>query len=242
MKQIPTGINGLDEMLNGGFPEGRVILVCGGPGTGKTIFSLQYLIAAAKRGEAGFYITLEEPLRFIKQNITSFRWDLDRFEKEGLLRTLDINILSYKNEWERQANKYSVTKEVSTYLINEVYDAIDKIGAKHIVIDPLTSVTVHQHQAGKKRKEISRLFASLRKIGCTSILTTELTPKSNEFLMEEFLADGVLKLDKVIQNFKLIHTIRIEKMRGIKFDEQPRIYDILDEGIKVYSSEPVKIL
>lgn len=119
----------------------------------KQFFSLQYLIAAAKRGEAGFYITLEEPLRFIKQNITSFRWDLDRFEKEGLLRTLDINIVSYKDEWGRQANKYPVTKEVSTYLINEVYDAIDKIGAKHIVIDPLTSVTVHQHQAGKKRNK-----------------------------------------------------------------------------------------
>lgn len=94
----------------------------------------------------------------------------------------------------------------------------------------------------QERKEISKLFASLRKIGCTSILTTELTPKSNEFLMEEFLADGVLKLNKVIQNFKLIHMIRIEKMRGIKFDDQPRIYDILDEGIKVYSSEHVKIL
>jgi len=73
MKRVSTGIVGLDEMLGGGFPQERVILVRGGPGSGKTIFSLQFIVEGVKRGERGIYVTLEEPLNSRAREVNYIR-------------------------------------------------------------------------------------------------------------------------------------------------------------------------
>lgn len=110
-----------------------------------------------------------------------------------------------------------------------------------MVIDPLTSITIQEQRAGLKRHRIAELFSKLRSIGCTCILTSEMTSADGEFYMEEFLSDGVIRLDKTIHNFNLIKTIRIEKMRGVQYDEQPRRYDIAKEGMIIYSTESVTV-
>ncbi|MCS7119781.1 MAG: ATPase domain-containing protein [Nitrososphaerota archaeon] len=108
-----------------------------------------------------------------------------------------------------------------------------------MVIDPLNSITVREQRAGLKRYRIATIFEELRKIGVTSLLTSEIA-SHQDFYMEQFLADGVIWLEKTVHNFNLLRTLRIEKMRGIRHDEQPRRYIINGRGITVYHTEPVR--
>lgn len=226
-------------MLGGGFPEGRTILVCGGPGTGKTILSLQYLVETVNREESGVYVTLEEPLKLIKQNVAAFGWDLEDSEKAGLLRTLDLRVDQYGEGVSEPMVRRRGKRRTS--ITGELVNAVHKIGAKHVVVDPITSIVVHEQRSGMKRAVIGQLFNSLRKLDCTSVLTTEITTGTGDFYMEEFLADGVIHLSKDILNYKLIKTIRIEKMRGIDYDEEPRRYTITPKGFQVLHTEPVLV-
>ncbi|HVH91786.1 MAG TPA: ATPase domain-containing protein, partial [Candidatus Acidoferrum sp.] len=77
-ERVPTGIPGLDPLLEGGFPQGRSILVTGEPGTGKTIFSLQFLIEGLARGEKGIYVAADEGPMDILEQAASLGWDLEK--------------------------------------------------------------------------------------------------------------------------------------------------------------------
>ncbi len=236
MKLISTGVKGLDEMLRGGFPEGRIVLVTGGPGTGKTILSLQYLMAAIDRGEPGVYLSLEEPMDSIKENSSVLGWDLDRFEKSGLLRTLDLYMVPQGGGFDSGRREDDAYASVERDIINSAR----AIGARHIVVDPITSIVVQELRAGRKRYVIGQLFETLRSLGCTAVLTAE-AQREGDFYMEQFLADGVILLNKDILEYKLVKTLRIEKMRGMDYDEQPRRYTVTDRGFQVFNTEQVLI-
>src|SRR3989338_4362172 len=93
MKRVPTGIVGLDELLEGGFPEGRAILLSGGCGTGKTIFCTQYIHNGAKKyNEPGIYVTLDERPDLIREDMLRFGWDLHEHEEKNLLQIIDGSI------------------------------------------------------------------------------------------------------------------------------------------------------
>ncbi|MBN1683452.1 AAA family ATPase [Candidatus Bathyarchaeota archaeon] len=238
MNFIPTGILGLDEMLGGGFPESKITLLCGGPGTGKTVFSIQYLIKALHRGEICVYASLEEPIESMKKNTASFGWDLTGWEMKGLLITLD---LFTRPEIGSNKNRDKESDELINLSITKLLDTIKITKAKNVVIDPLTSLVIHESRSGRKRFLISELFEELRKIRCNVIVTSETSPQEGDFYMEQFLADGVILLNKDLREYNLIKTIRVDKMRGIKYDEQPRRYSITYRGFEVFNKEPVLV-
>src|SRR3989442_6571173 len=91
LDRVPTGIKGLDELLGGGFPDGRCILIVGSPGSGKTTFALQYLYHGAMLGETGLYVTLDEHPDHVKRNLQSYDWDIDGMEKKGKLLFIDAS-------------------------------------------------------------------------------------------------------------------------------------------------------
>ncbi|RLJ07039.1 MAG: hypothetical protein DRP12_02995, partial [Candidatus Aenigmatarchaeota archaeon] len=86
MERIPTGIPGLDKLIQGGFIPGSVIMITGSTGTGKTIFGCQFLWAGLQKGEPGIYLTLEEPPEDIKQDAQQFGWDFSKYEKKGIFK------------------------------------------------------------------------------------------------------------------------------------------------------------
>jgi KaiC/GvpD/RAD55 family RecA-like ATPase len=238
MKLLATGVSGFDEMLGGGIQEGRVVLVCGGPGAGKTILTVQCMMQALSRGEPCIFATLEEPLNSIKENMLNFGWNLDEWERKGLLKTLDLFMIpggGTVNARDRD------TGDTEIFTIKTVVDAAKTLRAKWVFIDPLTSLVIHEPRSGRKRYIIGELFESLRKLGCNSIVTSEAAPQEGDFYMEQFLADGVILLSKDLKDYNLIKTIRIDKMRGVQFDEQPRRYTITTRGFQVFNTEPVLI-
>ena len=237
--RVETGISGLDKMLGGGIPEKGIILLCGGPGSGKTIMTLQYMMTAVSRGEPVVYVSLEESMEKKTKNALAFGWDLVEAEKNDLIETLDIYMVPHSQgvvePLDRRRGKIQFSIE------NEIETAVKRIGAKHIVIDPVTSILVHESRSGKKRYLIGQLFDTIRTLGCSSIITSEGIPSETDFYMEQFLSDGVFLLKKDLLDYTMIKTIRIDKMRGIDFDDQPRRYVITNRGFQVFSTEPVLV-
>ena len=98
MERVATGVPGLDEILNGGIPKGSNVLLAGGAGTGKTIFSTQYLYnGAAQYGEAGLFVTLEGNVRDIAWNMESFQWDIKTLQNQGLFTLYRLNLGNIRN-------------------------------------------------------------------------------------------------------------------------------------------------
>jgi non-specific serine/threonine protein kinase len=242
MTRTSTGSTGLDEMLEGGFPENRIILVRGGPGSGKTIFSLQFIVEGARKGERGVYVTFEEPLNLIRANVASFGWEMENFEAKGVLKLIDESQLAYKPP---SSTKYGGDNPIPAMkqIANQIRQITQDFKAKRLAMDPITSAIIHQRYPTDKRLEILELVRILRGMQCTSIITSEFSSPSGEgdFYVEEYLADGVIVLSKALRDFNVIKTIRIEKMRGVRHDDQPRKYEIMDTGFVVYHTEPVTV-
>jgi KaiC/GvpD/RAD55 family RecA-like ATPase len=236
--RVSSGVSGIDEMLKGGFLSNKIILLRGGPGTGKTIFSLQYIAEGAKKGQKGIYVTLEEPLESIRKTASNLGFDLEDYEKKKIVKLIDGSELVYKFSDESKRNESQ--KPVISQIVNQIKLEAESFGAERLVVDPITSAIIHQRFPTDKRLEILELMKGLRKMKCTSIITSESASSSeDDFFVEEYLSDGVIILAKTLHNFAIIKTAWIEKMRGINHDDQPRKYDITDKGIIVYATEQV---
>jgi circadian clock protein KaiC len=85
VEKIPSGISGFDQITDGGLPKGRSTLICGGPGSGKTIFAVEFLVRGAELGEPGVFIAFEESVADLTRNVASLGFDLARLQAEKKL-------------------------------------------------------------------------------------------------------------------------------------------------------------
>lgn len=251
MKKVPTGINGLDEMLDGGFPSGRCILVCGGPGGGKTIFGIQFLYnGVTQYNERGLYVSLDESPTHLKEDMAGFGWNLEKLEKERKLAIIDASPIRTIPGEVRIGEMWIGKRDFSMLSLIEVIKAKAKeIDAKRIVVDPITSLVVQYPNVSEKRNAMLDLFEAISSLGATNLITTELraTTLKRTVKTEEFLSHGVVIFHVFYESRELVRAVQIEKMRGIAHDQQIRPYRISKEGIVVYSKEspvaiPTKVL
>lgn len=243
MKRISIGIKGLDDMLGGGLPSGRCILVCGGPGSGKTILSIQFLYnGVTKYNETGLYVALGESPIHLKEDLGGFGWDIERLEKDKKLVIVDASPL---RTIPRSVNvgKISLGKQDFRMLslIEVIKSRTKEIGAKRVVIDSISSLILQYPDETERRNAILDLFEAVTNLGATSLITTELraTALEREVQTEEFLSHGVIVFHTFKEGGRMIRAIQIEKMRGISHDHQLRPYKIYKNGIEVFSKESV---
>src|SRR6478736_7750596 len=85
VEKTPSGIAGFDQITGGGLPKGRSTLVCGGPGSGKTIFAVEFLVRGAELGEPGVFVAFEETADDLARNVASLGFDLQRLQAQKLL-------------------------------------------------------------------------------------------------------------------------------------------------------------
>ncbi|UCF59147.1 MAG: ATPase [Candidatus Bathyarchaeota archaeon] len=243
MKRISTGIKGLDDMLGGGLPSGRCILVCGGPGSGKTILSIQFLYnGVTKYNETGLYVALGESPIHLKEDLGGFGWDIERLEKDKKLVIVDASPLRTIPR-SVQVGKISLGKQDFRMLslIEVIKSRTKEIGAKRVVIDSISSLILQYPDETERRNAILDLFEAVTNLGATSLIATELraTALEREVQTEEFLSHGVIVFHTFKEGGRMIRAIQIEKMRGISHDHQLRPYKIYKNGVEVFSKESV---
>lgn len=216
--RVSTGVEGLDVMLKGGLIRGRTYLVKGGPGTGKTILSMHFLVEGAKRGEKSVYITLEESEDEIKANMEAVGMDLSGVEIVDLSPTSEHTIFSSLIDRELDVETFEAL------LKNIIGDKVDRI-----VVDSVTMLKVATNSEVTYRSSLLKLIKTFRELNATAILTSEI-PST----IEDYLVSGVIELRMSDFKGKPVRSIKIVKMRGSSFDEYVRPYRITENGIVVY--------
>ncbi|WP_456481722.1 KaiC domain-containing protein [Methanopyrus sp.] len=232
VERVPTGIPGMDEVLNGGIPERNAVLLTGGPGTGKTIFSQQFIWAGLEEGEPGVFVTLEEHPVQVRKNVEGFGWNFREYEEEGLLAVVDAFTggIGKASEYE----KYVVKDPTDTSeLIGVVRQAVNDVEAKRVAIDSVTPLYIDKPSVA--RRIMFRLKRMLAGLGCTTILVNQVAAHERGFGGPgvEHAVDGIIRLDLDEVNGKLWRSLIVWKMRGTAHSMRRHPFEITDEGIRV---------
>jgi len=248
MERVSSGIKGLDEVLRGGFPKGRTILVVGSPGSGKTTFAMQFLVGGAKAGEPGLYVTLDEKPEKVKENLESFNWGLESLENDGKLTFIDATQLrrpGHKLVQGRMDSESPVTLILPELTLGVLARTIKRVaaeeGIQRIAIDPITSLMLRYPDQPKRRRAVLLFFDALESTGCSCVVTSELRTSmlDRSFQLEEYLSHGVVLLHTIVHDGNVIRAVQVEKMRGVSHDAQLRPYQIGQAGIDVFSKDRV---
>ncbi|HLD42368.1 MAG TPA: ATPase domain-containing protein [Candidatus Nanoarchaeia archaeon] len=227
MPRVSSGISKLDTLLQGGFQKNSINLVAGTAGSGKSIFAIQFLVEGFKKGESGIYITFEEKKEKVYESMLEFGWDLAKYEKEG-----KFSFLEYTPE---QVKKVLVE---GGGIIEHI---IEKMKAKRLVIDSITSfVLLYEDELTKKEAALA-LFELINKWDCTAVLTSQgnVTDESVTAAME-FEVDGIIFLYHRKQKGVRNRALEVIKMRGTKIPDKTFPFDITKEGIEVDTSKTVE--
>jgi len=221
--RVPSGIDGLDSLIDGGFPKGSLILLAGNPGTGKTVFGMQFLCKGAKdHGENGIYVSFAESEDTLVNNMSKlFGYDLKTMEGTGKVKVLDFT---------------TVTEKGLSTILEITLKEITALKAKRLVIDSFSAMAQAFKEPIEARIILHNILGKMvRQLECTTILIAEVPTGSKKIgvSIEEFVADGVIVLRRDSLEGKLIREIEIEKLRGTRLENQRFLFTV-NNGFRVF--------
>ncbi len=227
VQKLPTGIASFDVIAKGGLPKNRTTLLSGTAGSGKTVFAVQFLAAGIQNAdEHGVFVTFEESAADIRENMRSFGWDLERWEREGRLAFVDAS-----------PDPHVETIESGSFdlgaLLARVDNAVRKVGAKRVSVDSLGAVFSQFSDQSIVRRELFRIASALKAMNVTAVLTAERTDDYGpiaRFGVEEFIADNVMVLRNVLEEEIRRRTIEILKFRGTDHQKGENPFTIIPNG------------
>jgi circadian clock protein KaiC len=227
LPKTPTGIVGLDEITVGGLPTGRPTLICGSVGCGKTLFSMEFLVRGALQfGEPGVFMAFEEKTDELAQNVASLGFDLNQLQHDGLLKLDHVHVDRSEIE---ETGEYNLEG-----LFIRLGYAIDRIGAKRVVLDTIENLFSGLDNQGVLRAELRRLFGWLKEKGVTAVITAERGDGTlTRHGLEEYVSDCVILLDHRVSNQVSTRLLRIVKYRGSVHGTNEYPFLIDEEGISV---------
>ena len=229
MDRVRTGVKGVDELLEGGIPEGSAVLLTGGSGTGKTIFALQYLYEGAKTyEEPGVFITLEGNVKNITWNMENFNWDIKKLQDKSMLKIYRLNL-----EPSRFDDSFD---ELIEKELDIIAGMVKDIGAVRLAVDSTTAFGVWIKDKGQMRYLLYKFTNALKDLNCTNLLISETSGKKDRlsaFEVEEFVSDGVIALYLTPPH----RSIFIRKMRGTNHSKYIHPFDISGQAITVRPKE-----
>jgi KaiC/GvpD/RAD55 family RecA-like ATPase len=211
-KRISTGIAGLDPLLDGGYIKGRIFLLCGEAGTGKTIACLQFLTQALRLGERAVYVTVDERPAEILESAESFEWDLQRHIQEKSLVILDASPYfgGRGSGGEKGVDPHKIAADLGNYA--------KRLAATILIVDPLTPLISPGEASGLAQEQARSLMQLIQsQLVVTTLFTAHCSEGSTAGLthgVEQFLASGVLIFKTTSAKGKLERTVLVKKMRA----------------------------
>jgi circadian clock protein KaiC len=227
LPKAPTGIEGLDEITEGGLPLGRPTLICGSAGCGKTLMGIEFLVRGITEfNEPGVLMAFEETAEELAANVASLGFNLKELQERKMLRVDHVHV-------DRSEIEETGEYDLEGLFIRLGY-AIDAIGAKRVVLDTIESLFSGFPNQSVLRSEIRRLFRWLKDKGVTTIITAErgdgtLTRQG----LEEYVSDCVILLDNRVIDQITTRRLRVVKYRGSTHGTNEYPYLITGEGISV---------
>lgn len=220
--RVPTGIKGLDDMIEGGFPRGSMILLAGSPGSGKTIASAQYLYhGASELGENGAYISFSERESVFMKNLERFGFNFERLKNEGKFRFLDM-----------------ITPGSEAFSVDTINFALKEVQAmkvQRLVIDSFTAMSSAFTKMVDARIILHLLEKLMRQLGCTTLLVVEIPTGHTDLGLgfEEFVADGLILFETVKEELGVRKRAIISKMRGTNHSQNYCNIVISSQGLSL---------
>ena len=222
VERIETGIPGLDRLIGGGFIKGSTVLLCGSTGTGKTIFSCQFIWHGLQKGENGVYLTLEEDKEDIIKCAQDFGWDFKKYIQEKKLIVESIFPSSLEE------------------IKDTIRELIKRVNAKRFVLDSLSVAAMGWKETEAVpiiRRGIFELAKTLKDLKVTSILISEIPEGENRLSrlgVEEFVVDGIIKLHYLEFSMGNVpRSLIIRKMRRTSHETDIFPFEITSKGIVV---------
>lgn len=246
--RVVTAIPGFDDLVNGGFPKGSSILVAGGPGTGKTIFCMQYIVNGAKEfNEKGLYVSFEQRAEEIYSQGLQFGWDLEKLEEEGKIRIMSIPV-----------------DKITGKTIEKIQEIVRVEGIKRLVIDSLSTLVInapiYTESAGLSVEDVMGdnvmfsppvigeyfvqkfLYGFIEKLRdireCTTLMVGEADQSGQHIsrdTLSEFACDGVVLISFESMGGDFSRSLIVRKMRHTKNNEDVHPVEISENGMVIHS-------
>jgi circadian clock protein KaiC len=228
-RNAPTGIQGLDNILSGGLTRGRVFLLEGSPGTGKTTIALQFLLEGLRNKQRVLYITLSETREELTSTAVSHGWTLS--DEVGILELQPPE--SALDPDEQQTILYSADLELGE-TIKQILDAIDRIDPKLLVIDSLSEIRLLAQNSLRYRRQLLALKHIFAKRGLTALLLDDLTTDTLDKTSHS-IAHGVLRLEELAPDYGAERRrLKVVKYRGQPYRGGYHDFTIKTGGVQVY--------
>jgi circadian clock protein KaiC len=229
--RVGTGVPGLDHVSLGGYPRGRVVVVSGPAGSGKTVLAGQFLAAGAASGEPGVFVTLEETATDLRRNLSTLGFDIAGWEAAG-----DWAFVDGSPRYDARADGI-VPLQVDT-LLAQIGQAVDHTGATRLVVDAFGAGGIDRGD-GLTRMRLRGLLAELRKLGVTVVMTVETDPDGADSPstqgIEQYVGDTVVLLRNSLEGQARRRTLEVLKMRGAEHRRGQFAFGVLPgEGMVVF--------
>lgn len=226
--RVRSGVPGLDEILGGGFFPGQTYGITGGPGSGKSILSMEFLVRGAENGERGLYVTSEvSPEKLVRQ--MPF-WDLQGCIDRGDIVT--FSTMSQPGDLSEKTEKFDLAG--LTYMIKHY---VRNNGIKRVVFDSVDAFVQQYDNRLPLRRALNDLIGMLESYGCTTLLIIEGSgDMSRECL--EYMVDGAIELGRIETHHDVVRYMQVRKMRGTAHDMNKRAMEIGDKGIFITNMRP----
>jgi KaiC/GvpD/RAD55 family RecA-like ATPase len=238
--RVRTGIPGLDDLIEGGFPDKTVNLIVGPTGSAKTLFGMQFIYAGAKDfDEVGIYLTLEERRENIQRAMKGFGMDVEKYEKKGKLILVDVGKIRTKVPSGGDIKKVTVGFGKLTNFLEKF---LKSTKAKRLVLDSITAAGLYYKEQDVMRQELFAFTSFLQNTDITSLFITESLNETGDMTrygVEQFIADSFINLGLERVGTELRRTITVRKMRFTRHNTRVHPLLITNKGIVIEAEAEV---